>query len=423
MEITEWAAPVCAWLFEHMCGWGTSEEMAPPRVVRKGNMKKTGMLFIAGMVTIGAAGLFIHEARSETEVSATVQISAPTDFYQPLGTCGSWSDVDGYGHCFQPAGVGPGWQPYCEGSWVSTDCGWYWQSDEPWAWACYHYGTWVDAPGAGWIWVPGIEWAPAWVTWRTGGSFVGWAPCAPRGVTVAPALFVFVGVDHFQDPIRRTSVTVNNATAIGQTRVLAAPGREQRTIDGRAQEVVINRGPDVDAVQKASGRKVSPMPIGEAMQRTVMPKNVTPSGRPAEPAKMNRPVEPDKGKPQPPATDRRSDNPPARQQDLTPERPTLTPERPVETRPPSSDLPERAPAQEIPAPPPREGQQLPQQAPRELQQPPREQVPQKPALKPVNPPKEEKPAPEEKPASPPPQQQDKDRKDGLGRSASMLAEF
>ncbi len=395
--------------------------MAPRRAARKGCMKKTTTLLIARIVAIGAVGLFIYdEGRSETEVSATVQISASTDFYQPLGTCGTWSDVDGYGHCFQPTGVGPGWQPYCEGSWVSTDCGWYWQSDEPWAWACYHYGTWVDAPGAGWVWVPGIEWAPAWVTWRAGGSFVGWAPCAPRGVTVAPALFVFVGVDHFQDPIRRTSVTMNDAAAISQTRELAAPGREQRSIGGRTQEVVINRGPDVEAVQKASGRKVNPVPIGEAMQRTVMPKNVAPSGRPAEPAEMNRPVEPDKGKApaNPPALDRRDENPPVRQQDLAPERPALTPEKPAETRPPSPDLPERAPAQEIPTPPPREGQQVPQQAPRELQQPPRGQMPQKPALKPVNPPKEEKPQPEEKPANPPPQQE---KKDGLGRSPSMLA--
>ncbi len=378
-------------------------------------MKKTGTLLIARIVAIGAVGLFIYdEARSETEVSATVQISTPADFYQPLGTCGTWSDVDGYGHCFQPAGVGPGWQPYCEGSWVSTDCGWYWQSDEPWAWACYHYGTWVDAPAAGWIWVPGIEWAPAWVTWRTGGSFVGWAPCAPRGVDVAPALFVFVDVNHFQDPIRRTSVTVNNATAISQTRELAAPGRERRTIDGRTQEVVINRGPDVETVQRASGRKVNPVPIGEAMQKTPIPKNVTPSDRRAEPAEMKQPVQPDNGRPQPPALDRRDDNAPARQQDLMPEKPALPPERPVETQQPSPDAPERTPVQEIP-PPPREGQQ----APREWQQPSREQVPQKPPLKPVSPPKEEKP-PEEKPANPPPQQ---DKKDGLGRSPGMLADI
>jgi len=33
-------------------------------------------------------------------------------------------------------------------------------SDEPWGWACYHYGTWVDDPAVGWVWVPGVEWAP-----------------------------------------------------------------------------------------------------------------------------------------------------------------------------------------------------------------------------------------------------------------------
>jgi len=31
----------------------------------------------------------------------------------------------------------------------------------------------------GWVWVPGDEWAPAWVSWRKGNDFVGWAPLPP----------------------------------------------------------------------------------------------------------------------------------------------------------------------------------------------------------------------------------------------------
>ena len=35
----------------------------------------------------------------------------------------------------------------------------------------------------GWFWVPGREWGPAWVSWRTGGDSIGWAPIPPRGST------------------------------------------------------------------------------------------------------------------------------------------------------------------------------------------------------------------------------------------------
>jgi hypothetical protein len=54
-----------------------------------------------------------------------------------------------------------------------------WFSDEPWAWAAYHYGRWTYNPYYGWVWIPGYEWAPAWVSWRTGGGYYGWAPLGP----------------------------------------------------------------------------------------------------------------------------------------------------------------------------------------------------------------------------------------------------
>lgn len=74
-----------------------------------------------------------------------------------------------------------------------------------WAWAFRSSvrtwnGTWVHDSFHGWIWVPGIEWAPAWVYWRVGGGHIGWAPCGPRGVVVAPSAFTFVGISHFHNP-------------------------------------------------------------------------------------------------------------------------------------------------------------------------------------------------------------------------------
>ena len=69
------------------------------------------------------------------------------------------------------------------GHWVYTDeWGWYWVSDDDeddWGWVTYHYGRWAFDRRLGWFWVPGDEWAPAWVDWRYGGDYVGWAPLPP----------------------------------------------------------------------------------------------------------------------------------------------------------------------------------------------------------------------------------------------------
>src|SRR6185436_11642385 len=115
-----------------------------------------------------------------------VVIQTEADFYTPLSPYGEWVVVGGYGRCWRPARVEVGWRPYTSGHWELTDAGWYWASDEPWGWATYHYGRWEMSAGYGWIWVPQTEWAPAWVSWRSGGGYVGWAPLPPRvSVSVA----------------------------------------------------------------------------------------------------------------------------------------------------------------------------------------------------------------------------------------------
>jgi hypothetical protein len=45
-----------------------------------------------------------------------------------------------------------------------------------------HFTTvrWVYDSYEGWLWVPDYEWAPAWVVWRGGGDYYGWAPMSPR---------------------------------------------------------------------------------------------------------------------------------------------------------------------------------------------------------------------------------------------------
>ena len=103
-------------------------------------------------------------------------------FYNNLNTGGSWVDAGDYGYAWQPsiAVSNRDWRPYTDGYWAYTDVGWTWVSNEDFGWATYHYGRWARVRGQGWIWVPGRDWGPAWVSWRTGGDHVGWAPLPPR---------------------------------------------------------------------------------------------------------------------------------------------------------------------------------------------------------------------------------------------------
>ena len=101
-------------------------------------------------------------------------------FYDQLGDQGTWVQTDDYGYVFQPNVTDPNWAPYSDGHWVYTDVGWTWVSDEPWGWATYHYGRWANIDGTGWVWIPGYQWAPAWVSWRYGGGYCGWAPLPPE---------------------------------------------------------------------------------------------------------------------------------------------------------------------------------------------------------------------------------------------------
>jgi hypothetical protein len=111
--------------------------------------------------------------------------SGPTgdyrNFYEPLGSYGSWFQTRDFGYVYQPTVVRDlSWRPYTRGRWAFTNQGWTWVSNEPFGWACYHYGRWAQLRGHGWVWVPGSQWAPAWVTWRESSGHIGWAPLPPE---------------------------------------------------------------------------------------------------------------------------------------------------------------------------------------------------------------------------------------------------
>ncbi len=100
-------------------------------------------------------------------------------FYENLRGHGRWIVLDDDFIVWQPYRMRAGWAPYYSGSWVWTDYGWYWDTDEPFGYIVYHYGRWHYDDYYGWIWVPDYEWAPAWVDWRYNDDYIGWAPLPP----------------------------------------------------------------------------------------------------------------------------------------------------------------------------------------------------------------------------------------------------
>ncbi|MFD2202527.1 DUF6600 domain-containing protein [Shivajiella indica] len=100
-------------------------------------------------------------------------------FYNELSPYGDWVMDPTYGYVWVPY-VEQGFQPYVtNGYWTMTNFGNTWVSHYDWGWAPFHYGRWHWSNYYGWAWIPGYEWGPAWVSWRTGGGYYGWAPLGP----------------------------------------------------------------------------------------------------------------------------------------------------------------------------------------------------------------------------------------------------
>src|ERR1700754_2358178 len=105
------------------------------------------------------------------------------EFYDELDPYGTWVNDPTYGNVWIPDAE-DGFRPYANnGHWVVTDYGNTWVSEYPWGWATFHYGRWRYDDYYGWEWIPGHEWAPAWVSWRSGGGYYGWAPLSP-GISI-----------------------------------------------------------------------------------------------------------------------------------------------------------------------------------------------------------------------------------------------
>ncbi|TLV00796.1 DUF6600 domain-containing protein [Dyadobacter luticola] len=119
---------------------------------------------------------------NQTKAQPGYSVSFQT-FYDELSPYGRWVRNPQYGSVWIPD-VDRGFQPYStNGYWEVTEYGNTWVSDYDWGWAPFHYGRWSFDDYNGWFWVPDYEWGPAWVNWRSGGDYYGWAPLGP-GISI-----------------------------------------------------------------------------------------------------------------------------------------------------------------------------------------------------------------------------------------------
>ena len=136
-------------------------------------MKKLGnkgIVMVMGFLV--ACMLSVSSVKAQGSVSFQV-------FYDELQPYGTWVNHNHYGYVWMPR-VDRGFVPYAtNGYWINTEYGNTWVSDYSWGWAPFHYGRWFYDDFYGWMWVPDSAWGPAWVVWRSGGGYYGWAPLMP----------------------------------------------------------------------------------------------------------------------------------------------------------------------------------------------------------------------------------------------------
>ena len=151
-----------------------------------------------GYLPLGRAALLVGLAATLAAVGPTTSIMTPAhaqasvsvgaDFRVALEPYGGWRHHRRFGDVWVPASRQRDWRPYTVGHWVYTDdYGWYWVTDDQeadWGWITYHYGRWYRDADYGWCWIANDVWGPAWVDWRYGDQYVGWAPEPPDEVVV-----------------------------------------------------------------------------------------------------------------------------------------------------------------------------------------------------------------------------------------------
>lgn len=195
-------------------------------------------------------------------------------FYDDLSPYGNWIMYPGYGYVWAPYDVG--FLPYqTNGRWVYTQVGWTWVSNYRWGWAPFHYGRWFRDRSYGWLWVPGYEWAPAWVAWRGGGGYYGWAPLGP-GMSINISIGIIphdnwcflpsryinsYRMDRYYVRPSRNVTIINNTTVINNY----YNGRNGNNRNGNNgygnRNGSYNAGPRIMDVERQTNQKIAPVRI------------------------------------------------------------------------------------------------------------------------------------------------------------------
>lgn len=193
------------------------------------------------------------------------------EFYNDLAPYGQWLMDPQYGYVWSPY-VNNNFRPYyTNGYWVMTEYGNTWVSGYDWGWAPFHYGRWAQSNYYGWIWIPGNTWGPAWVNWRQGSGYYGWAPMGPgisisisfgSGFNIPNPWWTFIpcgniyarDYSRYYSP-RRTVNIINNTTIINNTYV-----------DNRSRNTYV-AGPRRSDIEKNTGRSVNVYKVNNASRR------------------------------------------------------------------------------------------------------------------------------------------------------------
>ena len=223
-------------------------------------MKKLGnrgIVMVMGFLL--ACILGVSPVKAQGSVSLQV-------FYDELQPYGTWIHHNQYGYVWMPR-VDRGFSPYAtSGYWISTEYGNTWVSDYSWGWAPFHYGRWFYDDFYGWMWTPDTVWGPAWVVWRSGGGYYGWAPLMPgfgysvsynyynriphsywsfvpyRYITYRSVYSHCVPRPHVVNIINHTTIVTNNYTDNRRRTYFTGPSRNEieRTTHERVRTYAVN---------------------------------------------------------------------------------------------------------------------------------------------------------------------------------------
>jgi hypothetical protein len=235
------------------------------------DMKNITMILFAAAFFIASCGpTRVVETRTYEPAPQPVPVETVSyqSFYDGLAPYGNWINYPGYGYVWMP-NAGPDFMPYnTNGNWIYTEAGWTWASNYSWGWAPFHYGRWFYEGGYGWMWVPGNEWAPAWVSWRGGNDYYGWAPLGPN-VSIDIALGSYNPPANYWNFVPRRYMgsaqwhnyyvdRSRNVTIINNTTIINNYSGTNRARYAYAP------GPDPVEVRRVSGANIQPVRIREA---------------------------------------------------------------------------------------------------------------------------------------------------------------